>query len=621
MKNTLTNRISRLSLGRDLVPRILSAGLLLACTSARAAELHVPADYPAIAAAVAAARARTDGSTTILVAPGVYAESGIVLDVPNLTLAGTTSLARGPDGFPLDSGFQPAVAVVRKDLPLGAVMLQVRAANVRITALVLDGLRPVPPPTGPLQGGIVINIDGAPSSSDGFSIEGNVIQGAAQGITSRMASGTIRGNRLTLLSNGSASFGGRPEQDKSVAFLDNLVIGNSNVGTAFQGGTGSRNSPPVEDGPGSLFVEVSGNEFRENGSDTPNFTNVGLSFVVNDDSRSDTTQPATIEADVHDNFFIENRYWGLDVAQRVRPNVRLIGFEFEGTFERNHYCGNGLNEAIFAFRQVTTTLGGGTVHFRFGRGSTYVIHAENDPLASIGFDLDHPAYDPDPHDYTNPIEHEDPGVPLGNTLIFNGAIVPTAEAPALRRTTPMVGCPNLPSAKLSLRGTGTDANPTVLFLDSASTASTPKYRDSPGIRFAGANAFQEVGTWTATPAPGRLASAGDLDTWIGLKNSDDQGTRFDLRAELYRNGLLLAGGLTRCIQGVTRDPNAAKEVRVAFGPFPTTLFTGKDVLALKVLTRIGTNTEGSLCGGHSNAVGLRLYFDSTNRPSSFEQNP
>jgi hypothetical protein len=65
----------------------------------------------------------------------------------------------------------------------------------------------------------------------------------------------------------------------------------------------------------------------------------------------------------------------------------------------------------------------------------------------------------------------------------------------------------------------------------------------------------------------------------------------------------------------------AKEVRVAFGPFPTTLFTGKDVLALKVLTRIGTNTDGSLCGGHSNAVGLRLYFDSTNRPSSFEQNP
>ena len=185
----------------------------------------------------------------------------------------------------------------------------------------------------------------------------------------------------------------------------------------------------------------------------------------------------------------------------------------------------------------------------------------------------------------------------------------------------MVGCPDLPSAKLSLRGTGSDANPSVLFLDSAPAASTPKYRDSAGIHFAGANVFQEVGTWTATPSPGRLVFAGDLDTWIGLKNSDDQGTRFDLRAELYRNGMLVAGGLTRCIQGVTRDPNSAKEVRVAFGRFPTTLFTGKDVLALKVLTRIGTNTDGSLCGGHSNAVGLRLYFDSTNRPSSFEQNP
>jgi hypothetical protein len=178
----------------------------------------------------------------------------------------------------------------------------------------------------------------------------------------------------------------------------------------------------------------------------------------------------------------------------------------------------------------------------------------------------------------------------------------------------MVGC-------FYLRGTGPDANPSDLFLGSARTASTPKYRDSASVKFAGGNVFQEIGMWTATPFPRNLTSGGDLHTWIGLKNSDDQGTRFDLRAELYKNGMLVAVGLTRCIQGVTRDPSSAEEVRVAFGPFPTTFFTGTDELALKVLTRIGTNTDGSLCGGHGNAVGLRLYFDSTNRPSSFEQNP
>ena len=42
-----------------------------------------------------------------------------------------------------------------------------------------------------------------------------------------------------------------------------------------------------------------------------------------------------------------------------------------------------------------------------------------------------------------------------------------------------------------------------------------------------------------------------------------------------------------------------------------------DVLSLRVLTRIGTNGSGAFCGGHSNAVGLRLYFDAVSRPSKF----
>ncbi len=542
----------------------------------------------------------------------MYAESGIVLDVSNLTLAGTVPLQRGADGFPLDSDSQPAVAIVRKSLPVNGFMFQVRATNVSITGLVLDVLEPIPPPPQPGQGGIALYVDGALSPSDGFSIEGNIVQGEGfgQGINSRMASGTIQGNRLTSLMSGSAVFGGRPDQATSVVFGGNLVIGNTNVGAAFQGGTGSKNPPRVSsaDGPGSLFVCVSDNQFRRNGSDQENFANLGLSFVVNDDSRSDTTQAARIEASVHDNYFIENRFWGVSVAQRISPNAPVVGYEFDGTFERNHYCGNGLNEAIFDFRQVTTTLGGGTQQFRYGRGSTYVIHAENDPLASIVYDRDHPANDPDSH--TN----EPPGTQLWNTLMFNGSTVATAPLPVLQRTMPVVGC-------YFLRGNGPDANPSDLFLGSARTASTSRYRDSAGVKFAAGNVLQEIGTWTATPAPGSLNSGGNLQTWIGLKNSDDLQTRFDLQAKLYKNGVLFATGLTRCIQGVTKDPNSAEAVTVVFGPFPTEVFTGSDVLDLKVLTRIGTNPDGSQCAGHTNATGLRLYFDSTNRPSGFDSNP
>ena len=72
-----------------------------------------------------------------------------------------------------------------------------------------------------------------------------------------------------------------------------------------------------------------------------------------------------------------------------------------------------------------------------------------------------------------------------------------------------------------------------------------------------------------------------------------------------------------CIKGVTRNPTYAKEVTVPFGPISNGTYNTGDVLSLRVLTRIGTNPDGSKCAGHSNAVGLRLYYDSPTRPSRF----
>ena len=95
-------------------------------------------------------------------------------------------------------------------------------------------------------------------------------------------------------------------------------------------------------------------------------------------------------------------------------------------------------------------------------------------------------------------------------------------------------------------------------------------------------------------------------------------TSFDLRAEVYKNGVLVAAGETYCIQGLTRNPSLAKEAVVSFDSFsPVTLNGETDELSLKVLTRIGSDGSGGFCGGRSNAARLRLYFDSVNRPSRF----
>ncbi|HLB47693.1 MAG TPA: hypothetical protein VJL59_11860, partial [Anaerolineales bacterium] len=134
------------------------------------------------------------------------------------------------------------------------------------------------------------------------------------------------------------------------------------------------------------------------------------------------------------------------------------------------------------------------------------------------------------------------------------------------------------------------------------------------------NPWKEIGAWTAVPelTDGQLTSLSDLHIWLGLKNSDDIGTRFDLRAEVYRNSELVASGESHCIIGVTRNPDQATEVFIPFAAINPATFDGvTDSLTLKILVRIGTDGTGALCGGHSNAVGVRLYFDSTDRAAKF----
>jgi hypothetical protein len=108
-----------------------------------------------------------------------------------------------------------------------------------------------------------------------------------------------------------------------------------------------------------------------------------------------------------------------------------------------------------------------------------------------------------------------------------------------------------------------------------------------------------------------ILDADELEVWLGLVNSDDQGAAFDLRAELVIDSVLVAQGETLCVQGVTR--NAAKAKSVAIDLDPTQAFGFLEgVVALTVFARIAAG-----CPGHASARGLRLYYGSAGRDSSF----
>jgi hypothetical protein len=134
------------------------------------------------------------------------------------------------------------------------------------------------------------------------------------------------------------------------------------------------------------------------------------------------------------------------------------------------------------------------------------------------------------------------------------------------------------------------------------TATTPELKDSPAHN---RTTYQPIGTWFAAPTGQSvlLESLSDLHVWVGLKNSDDQGTYFDVRAEVQKNGTVISAGETKNIQGVTRNPDLAKEVLVSFGAIADAAFDPGDVLSVRLLAKVADS------GGHSNAVGLRAYYD------------
>ena len=185
----------------------------------------------------------------------------------------------------------------------------------------------------------------------------------------------------------------------------------------------------------------------------------------------------------------------------------------------------------------------------------------------------------------------------------------------------IAGLPGRASAQANptifLHGSG--STPPALFLDTiAPSAATPKFQDSAGVAFSGGNPWKVVGTWTAATGglTGTVGNPIALSTYVGLRNTDDNLTAFDVRAELYKNGSLVGSGQTSCITGVTRNPDQAKNIVVSVALFLPTIFGAADVLSVMVSTRIGTTGTGAMCvGGHANATGLRLYFDGVTRPS------
>lgn len=108
----------------------------------------------------------------------------------------------------------------------------------------------------------------------------------------------------------------------------------------------------------------------------------------------------------------------------------------------------------------------------------------------------------------------------------------------------------------------------------------------------------------------RIDAAGPAGVWIGLKNSDDVGTKFDLLAEVYLDGELIGSGITYDVPGGSSGFNNASRRAVALSLSSMPEVHASDTLSFKLSVRI------AVASGHRSGT-ARLWFNDAAADSMF----
>jgi uncharacterized repeat protein (TIGR03803 family) len=128
-----------------------------------------------------------------------------------------------------------------------------------------------------------------------------------------------------------------------------------------------------------------------------------------------------------------------------------------------------------------------------------------------------------------------------------------------------------------------------------------------GTRFRGGPRGGGVVFKLVAPPPPPVV-VGPADAWIGLKNSDDIGTSFDLRAEVFQDEVLVASGQLNCVPGVGSGFNNARLRTIALTPAAVNRGT---TLKIRLSVRISASS-------HHRSGTARLWFNDANANTRLE---
>jgi alpha-tubulin suppressor-like RCC1 family protein len=113
-----------------------------------------------------------------------------------------------------------------------------------------------------------------------------------------------------------------------------------------------------------------------------------------------------------------------------------------------------------------------------------------------------------------------------------------------------------------------------------------------------------------TVSLGGLASAGLSSVWLGLKNSDDIGTKFDVLAEMIKNGSVVGSGQVNDVSGASSGFNNAVQLAIGVVLASATNFGAGDTLGIRLSVRVAAT-------GHRSGT-ARLWFNDASANSRWQ---
>ena len=109
----------------------------------------------------------------------------------------------------------------------------------------------------------------------------------------------------------------------------------------------------------------------------------------------------------------------------------------------------------------------------------------------------------------------------------------------------------------------------------------------------------------------QLTSLAPAQVWVGIKNSDAVGIKFDLKAEVYKDGVLVTSGQIDCVPGGSSGFGNANLNTIPFASFSPIEFPTGSNLSVKVSAR------NACVGSGKNSGTARLWFNDSAANSQF----